>query len=233
MTVLSLTRSAAIRIGLQQPSVLMTATDATGSLLRELAQEEGRALARYADWRALRKEHTFTTVAAETQTDTPIPADLAGFIDDTIWNRSARRRIFGPVTPEQWQAWKAASSFPVTDTFTLRGTSWLMQPVPTAGQSIAYEYRSSYWCQSSGGTAQEAWVADTDTALISERLIALGIVWRFRQNRRQEWETDYAKYEFELQAELAKDRPRTIIDMKSCPPNRYPAIGTPDGSWNL
>jgi hypothetical protein len=86
-----------------RPSVVATATDPTVLLLLELAQQEGEELARYGDWRALRKEKTFTTVAAETQTDTPIPTDFAGFIDGTLWNRSARRRLTAPIDPADWQ----------------------------------------------------------------------------------------------------------------------------------
>jgi hypothetical protein len=234
MTLLSMIRSASRIVINQTPSVVATATDATTLLLLELAQEEGKQLARYGDWRALRAEKTFTTVAAETQTDTPIPTDWAGFIDDTFWNRSRRMRMYGPATPEEWQRWTAGSTFPVTGTFYLRGTSLLIQPTPTAGDTVAYEYRSSNWCQSAGGTGQTAWAADTDTGLLDERLMGLGVIWRYRQNRGLDWQTDYDKYTFEVQQALAADKPHRIIDFRhSGPPNRIPGLVVPEGSWNL
>jgi hypothetical protein len=234
MSLLTLVQKAAVRVGVARPNVVATATDPTVRLLYELAQQEGEELARYGDWRALRKEKTFTTVAAETQTDTPIPTDFAGFIDETCWNRSARRKLYGPIDPQDWQRYKAGNTFPVTDGFTLRGTSWLMQPVPAAGQLIAYEYRSSLWCQSSGGDAQDAWAADSDTGLLSERLMRLGLIWRFKQARGREWQTDHENYLSEVDAELDKDQPRKVIDLKmSGPPKRVPGIVVPEGSWNL
>lgn len=236
MTLLSIVRSAAPLIGIIRPSVVATATDQTVLLLLELAQKEGEELARYGDWRALRKEKTFTTVAAETQTDTPIPTDLAGIADGTVWNRSARRRLIGPIDPVEWQRWKAQSTFPVTDGFTLRGTSWLMQPTPTAGQTIAYEYRSANWCQSNASVAQSAWAADTDTGLLSERLMKMGIVWRFKQARGLEWQTDHEDYISEVDGELARDRPRKIHQMGGGWPmmvGRIPGVAIPDGSWNV
>lgn len=234
MTLLTMVRSAARRIGVARPNVVATATDPTVALLFELSQQEGDELARYGDWRALRKEKTFTTVAAETQTDTPIPTDFAGFIDETLWNRSARRLLYGPVDPAEWQAYKAQSTFPVVDTFTLRGTSWLMQPTPAAGQTIAYEYRSANWCQSSGGTAQSAWAADTDTALLSERLMALGLIWRYRQNRGLNWMPDHENYLNEVDGELARDKPRKIVNMQhGGPPQRIPGLVVPEGYWSL
>jgi hypothetical protein len=234
MSLLTMIRSVSRIIINQTPSVVATATDATTLLLLELAQEEGKQLARYGDWRALRAEKTFTTVAAETQTDTPIPTDWAGFVDDTFWNRSRRQLMYGPATPEEWQRWKAGSTFPVNGTFYLRGTSLLIQPTPTAGQTVAYEYRSKNWCQSSGGTAQDAWAADTDTGKLDERLMGLGVIWRYRQNRGLDWQTDYDKYTFEVQQALAADQPRRIIDFKhSGPADRIPGIVIPDGYWNL
>lgn len=234
MSLLTIVQKAASRIGIARPNVVATATDATMRLVLELAQQEGDELARYGDWRVLRKEKTFTTVAAETQTDTPIATDWAGFIDATLWNRSARRPLYGPVAPAEWQAFKAQSNFPVVDTFTLRGALWLMQPVPAAGQTIAYEYRSANWCQSSGAVAQSAWAADTDTGILSERLMGLGLIWRFRQNRRMDWMPDHETYLNEVDAELARDKPRKIIDLKNGgPPQRIPGLVVPEGYWAL
>lgn len=232
MSLLTLVQQAAALIGIARPAVVATATDPTVSMLYGLAQVEGEELARYGDWRALRKEKTFTTVAAETQTDTPIPTDFAGIVDNTVWNRSARRPLYGPYDAVEWQQFKAGTNFPVTDGFTLRGTSWLMQPIPAAGAVIAYEYRSANWCQSSALVPQSAWAADTDTALLSERLMRLGIVWRFKQARGLEWQTNHDDYLTEVDGELARDRPRRIFDMKhGGPPMRVPGIVLPEGNW--
>lgn len=234
MSLLSMIQSVCRRTGLAKPNVVATATDSTVLRLLEHAQEEGEQLAAYGDWRVLRKEKTFTTVAAETQTNTPIPTDWAGFIDQTFWNRSRRLRLYGPATPEEWQRWKAASTFPITGTFCLRGSSLLIQPTPAAGDTIAYEYRSSQWCQSSGGAAQSAWADDTDTGIISERLMSLGIIWRYKQGRGMAWETEYDKYIFQVDQELAKDQPRRVADMKDGgPPIRTPGLVVPEGTWPL
>ncbi len=232
MTALSMIQSVCRRVGITTPSVFVSTTDDTMLRLLELAQEEGRELARYGDWRVLRREKTFTTIAAETQTDTPIPADLGGFIDRTFWNRTAKRRLTGPLTADQWQTVKANSGPASTDSFYLRGTSWLMSPTPAASQTIAYEYRSSYWCESSGGTAQEYWQADADVGKLSERLMGLGVLWRFKQSRGLDWQTDFDKYQFEVNQALTADQPREIIDMKGGA-SLLRGISVPEGSWDL
>lgn len=235
MSLLTMIRRVSRKVINQTPSVVASATDATTLLLLELAQEEGEQLARFGDWRALRAEKTFTTVATEDQSaSTPIPTDWAGFIDDTFWNRSRRMRLYGPATAEEWQRWKAGSTFPVTGTFYFRGTSLLIQPTPSAGNTIAYEYRSKNWCQTSGAVAQDAWANDTDTGRLEERLMGLGVIWRYRQNRGLDWQTDYDKYQFEVEQALSKDQPRKVIDMKETGmQSRIPGLVIPEGSWSL
>lgn len=232
MSLLTIIRSACRRIGLTPPNVVASSTDATTGLLYELAQEEGRALSKYGDWKILRKEKTFTTVAAETQTDTPIPSDWDAFIDNTFWNRTRRIRLYGPLNPDDWQRYKAGSTFPITNCFTIRGTSWLIRPIPAAGDTIYYEYRSNQWCQSSGGTAQSAWAADSDTGILSEDLMADGIIWRYKQDRGLEWQSFYDKYIYNVDQALAKDKPHRIVDMKNGgPPVRTPGLVIPEGAW--
>lgn len=233
MSLLSLVKSACRRIGVPPPNVVATASDPTVMQLFELAQEEGRELARFGDWRVLRKEKTFSTVAAATQVNA-IPDDLDAFIDDTFWNRARRLRLYGPATPDEWQRWSAASTFPITGTFYLRGTSLLIQPTPAAGDTVAYEYRSNQWCQSSGGASQETWAADTDIGIISERLMGLGLIWRYQKTRGLEWQSRYDEYLFQVNQELAKDSPRRIMDMKDGgPPVRVPGVVIPDFSWDV
>lgn len=231
MSLLTMVQAAARRIGIPTPTAVASASDATVLQLLEYAQEEGRQLARYGDWQILRKEKTFTTAATETQSGT-LPTDFGGFIDGTIWNRTAHRKLYGPVSPQEWQQWKAQNAFPITDTFCIRGGSWLMNPTPTASQTVAYEYRSSYWCQTSGSVAQEAWAADSDTGLLSERLMGLGLIWRYKQGRGLDWQTDYDKYIFEVNQALGTDQPRRVIDLTDTGTYKF-GIAAPNMSWNL
>jgi hypothetical protein len=64
--------------------------------------------------------------------------------------------------------------------------------------------------------------------------MALGVVWRYKQNRGLDWQTDFSKYEFEVAQALAADKPHRIIDFRhSGPPTRIPGVVIPEGYWNL
>ena len=109
------------------------------------AKQEGRELVKRGDWRVLRKEMTYTTLGQEEQTSF-IPSDCDHFVSDTIWNRTRRLPIWGPVTPQEWQNIKAWTTSPIKDTVYIRGSSALVAPVLPAGQTIAAEYITKNYC---------------------------------------------------------------------------------------
>jgi len=231
MTLLTIIQDASAEIGLPRPTGVMAATDPTVRALLVAANEEGQALAKAHDWQALRAEQTFTSVATETQTSM-IPAAFGHFIDGTFWNRTRRRPLRGPVSPQEWQRIKASTTSPVVDTFTYRNNNILISPVPSAGLTFAFEYVSENWCASSGGTGQTAWAADTDVGVLPERLIRLGIVWRFKQARGMSYDADYSKYMYAIRETMAQDSPHDVVDFADAA-RRGPGLVIPEGDWVL
>ena len=189
---------------------------------------------KWGDWRKLRKTLLWTTLNQEEQTGM-IPSDLGQWIDESQWNRSARRPIWGPVGPQTWQAWKAFDTFPVMDTFYMEGDNILVQPIPPAGETYAFAYTANGWCQSISGTKQSEWMADTDTGVLSERLMKLGVIWRFKQARSLPFEEDKDHYELQVKQELAQDSPRSTHSMADGGNwwARRPGIIIPDMSWRV
>lgn len=234
MSLLTLIGNASVRIGEPRPGVVVGATDPTVMQLLSLANEVGTELMDTGDWRKLRKEKTFTTLAQETQTGM-VPTDLGAWIDETFWNRTARRPIYGPISSAQWQAWKAFDTFPVMDVFYFRGSDILVQPVPPAGETYAFEYIKNLWCQSAVGVEQSEWLADTDTGILSERLMTLGIIWRYKQARGLNYDKDEEIYNLEVSKELAKDSPRSTHSFANGNNwwGRRPGLVIPEGSWDV
>lgn len=206
MSLLSLCQSAATQLSLPVPSAVVASTEDTDMIMLRLAQEEGIALMRRYAWQALTAEVTFTTIAAETQTGV-IPTDFDRIIPDTIWNRSTRRRVIGPLSADEWSESKAKQVTYVNPTFRIRGDAWLMTPTPPAGETIAFEYVSKHFCQSAGPTPtrQAAWAADTDTGRLDEGLMALGLVWRFRAAKGLPYGEDLALYEKRVMEAVMRD----------------------------
>ena len=231
MTLLTLAQAACDIIGMPRPTSVMAGADQTARTMLSLAQREGRVLARRWTWTALRKQQTFTTVAQTVQTGA-VPSDFDRMVSETFWNRTDQLRVVGPVTPEEWQGLVASVALPIESAFQMRAGQIELYPVPTAGETYAYEYVSTQWCQSASGTGQTAWVADTDTGLLDEELTTLGLVWRFKQSRGLDYAEDMTTYEEQVLQAMARDGTRRTarlareIDYGAA---HYPLV--PEGNW--
>lgn len=210
MSLLTIVTKACSRLSLAIPTTVMASTNAQVIQLKELAQEEGKDLARRVMWKALISEKTFTTTAAAIQTGA-IPSDFDYILPDTMFNRTARRRIDGPISADEWQVLQAAIIGRVFPAFRFRGSKILITPTPTAGQTVAYEYITKNWCQSSGETAQSAWTADSDTALIDEELHTQGLVWRFLKMRGMDHQDAFRDYTQNVMQSILREGARSRL----------------------
>lgn len=232
MSLLTLVQSVATKIGIQRPSTVISNTATEVLELLEFAQEEGRELVKRGDWQILRSEYTFDTTATETQTNFSV-SDLGRFIPDTVWNRTRRLPLFGPLNSKEWQAIKSFGSSPVQNTFTYRGGNFLISPTPTAGDHVYGEYISKNFCQSAGGTGQSAWAADTDVGVLDEYIMGLGVIVRWKAAKGLDFSADLGKYETQVEQALEQDKPSGTIDLGYPLAKRRPGIVVPEGNWNL
>jgi hypothetical protein len=222
VTLLTLVQAASRQLSAPIPSTVAGATDETTLLLLRLAQEEGESLMRRYAWTRLTREHTFTTVAADVQVSS-LPADLDRIIPETIFNRTTRRRVMGPISVEEWQSTKSSLVTYVNPAFRIRENAILITPQPPAGETVAYEYISKTWCESATGTAQDAWLADADVARLDERLMILGLVWRFKQQKGMAYGDDMAFYERRVTDAMLRDGVKERIQTDMMMRDRLPS----------
>lgn len=228
MTALTIVQNAAGRLGITQPQAVFSSTDDQVIQLRSLMNEEGLALTRDPDmsWTVLMTQKTFTTSATEVQTGA-VPTDFGWYLNDTMWNRTTMIKIAGPTMPEEWQAYKAIQvlSLPAA-IFRFRGGDILMYPTQTAGQTVAYEYSSTYWVSGS----KTVMTADTDTALISEEVITLGLIWRFLKAKGADYSEQYRTYQLAKQSAVGRDGGKRKVYLGGGVRNPWNA-NIPEGGW--
>lgn len=235
MTLKTLVNDAQDILSLPRSSTVTSSTDPNVRLLKTLASQEGRLLAKSFNWQAITTEATFASVAQAEQTNA-LPADFDRLIYESMYNRSQLRRITGPLNSSEWQAQQALSTSLLTDAFRIRGDSILISPTPESGDTYAFEYVSKNWCQSSGGTGQAAWVADDDNGILDENLMLLGLIWRYRKARGFDYAEEMTTYEMEKAQAQMRDgggrRTRNFAQDTSL----YDHANMPvvqEGNWNL
>jgi hypothetical protein len=215
MSLLTIVQAACDRLGIARPTVVMASTDDTIRVMRALATQEGRELAARAIWQRLTLETSFTTLAQQVQTSA-IPADFACFVNNTMWNYTQQEAMTGPLEPHQWQAMSANMVATSSNLYyRVRGNDIILLPDPTAGDTIKYEYVSSYWVDTDadGLGETDAWAADANTSLLPEELLTLGITWRWLKRNRLQFSDEFAEYTAQVNQAIGRDGGRAIVNM--------------------
>ena len=232
MSFLTLIQASAKRLGLNNPASAYNSSDVQVVHLVALAQEEGIELARRHPWQSLTKEKTFTCTAAAAQTGA-LASDFDRFVDESFYNRTKKRPVFGPISPQDWQFTQAVVASTLLESFRVRGDSVLITPTPNGTDSYAYEYITTQWCQSSGGTAQSAWASDTDTGVLSEELMTLGVIWRFLRVKGLDFAEAMRTYELQVADKFGRDGGRRRLNFGTRTTHAARAPFIQEGSWNL
>ena len=233
MSLLSIVQSVAIRSGLPKPSVAAGSTDNAVLRIVELVNEDGGELGSRYSWQVLRNQAAFTTVATQSQGDlrTICGPDFNFIVNETMWNLSQRRPVFGPRSPAEWQQLLAQFSQGPWIQYIIRGFQLLYQPVPSAGFSIQFEWISKYWCASNVGAGQTTMLVDTDVAKLDERLITLGATWRYRKAIGMAYEEDFNTWEAAINDAITRDGSRARLNLIGQQTDIYPGIIVPAGNW--
>ena len=235
MSLLTICQGALREIGeFEVPTSIIGNTNLTAVQMLNLAQREGRELSRRHGWQVLTKEKTFSTTAAAAQTGA-IPSDMRYIVTATWWDRTNRWPLFGPTSAQDWQTLNSgllgtASAF---RWFRIRGDSMLIYPTPTnTTDSIAFEYVSNQWCETSAGVDQSAWAADTDVGLLNEELMQMGLVWRWLKAKGLKYADEFVSYEREVDKAMARDGGAPVLNMGSRN-MELRGVNLAEGSWTL
>jgi hypothetical protein len=233
MTLLTICQDAAKLIGITAPDAVTSSTDTSTIQLEAVANQEGRAQVQKYRWEVLIKEGSHTTIAAESQgAMTTIATDFGRFSNNTMWNRTTNRRYFGPITDSEWQRILAVVSGGITNYFRIRGGNLLMHPTPTAGESVKFEYVSTDWVDTSGGTTANAdkFTADSQTTVLEEELVILGVVWRFLKLKGLPYDQQFVDYQNRVSEYSGHDGASPIVRMGG-PSRAILALNEPEGSY--
>lgn len=144
-TLLEHITNVANKAGYQVDTVAIGSTDVTTIQLVAWAQDISREMARKYEWPKLWKSYTFTVAVG--QSTYPLPGDFSHYHHDTFWNQSSAYRIFGPMSPQDYAAYKGSNFNPPRGRFTIQGVTdneFRLYPATfMEGDTLIYEYQSA------------------------------------------------------------------------------------------
>lgn len=204
MAILPALQSAAVRLISRKPETFFGVSDVFEMELCDLVNEVAQDVAKYQDWQALVRVAELTgdgtTALFDLPTDYDRQLQYAEVQGDNTWAWGYRRfvdlnmflfdqaRDFG-IWPGGW---------------IIYGNKLRFSPAPTG--AAMYPYITKNWATGQDGTAKAAFDADTDEFLLPERLLTLGLVWRWRENKKLDASGDQEAFVKALDEYAAKDK---------------------------
>lgn len=207
MSLLTATNDAQRLLSLPVTTGIVADGQETQNLLLALAKREVLDCARRDYWPILRRTQSFTASLASLQSAPGKPTDFDRAVPGTFWNRTTDRRMSGPLNDQEWAlAYGQAVTSGISQYVMFRYDGLHIFPVPTAADTIAYEYIINTPWETSGGSALTTPTADSDVTKLGDELLTLGLVWRYKQSKGRDYAEDLRNYEMRLQSEMTVSR---------------------------
>lgn len=229
LSVLKTIQTAAAELGLTPPNTVVASNDSTANQLLALFGAVCDELVRDYNWSALHTEYTFPTVY---DTDTyPLPEDFQRVVNDTEWNKRSQTVMAGPANPSTWQRLKNATIGSFQYVFRVKGSSIIIQPVPSIESSdLSLEYISAYYLvDSTTRIPKPAVDSNSDLFVFDDRLIINGIKLKFKEITGLNSEAAAYDYEMTKRSVISSDGGAQVL-MLGRSPSHFSNI--PDGNWN-
>lgn len=236
MNVLQIIRSVCGRLGLPQPTLLVGNDDPMVVQLVEFMYEVIEDLVDRGAWQISTVSTTFTTTAVENQgaLSTLFPLAYRSLVNGTMYNQTQRLPVEGPISEQEWEAYKALPTGRIFPRYRIMGNSLYMQPAPAAGQVVGVEYRSEYLLTTLVGatvTPTATIATDNDVFTLSKAIMIRGLLWKWNSRKGLSYAEDFNAYETLVANALGRDGGKPVLNLDGCSNNRTPGILVPSGNW--
>lgn len=209
MTIYGAMLSAAIRLVGQRPSVFFGSSGNFEIEICDLINEVARDILASHDWQGLTKIQTLT---ANGDSSFPRPDDYDRMVlvadmqrpETWLWGyyHAADINEFMAIQDSGFQGLPGA--------WTLVGDQFTFSPAPSGDAKFAY-ISKEYATDPATLTRKTVFSADTDTFVLPERLLTLGLVWRWREQKKLDFSGDQEAFAKALSEESGKDKGSRVI----------------------
>lgn len=207
MTVKTAVDSAAIRTIGNAPSAVFSSTEQIAIEMADLVNEVAYEIAESAEWRLLTRVATMTGAMSF-----PVPEDYdrmlvgQGIQDKTTWFWG-----YYPFSSVSEYMMAVNGNLPL-----LSPGGWIIldgefkfYPLPSG--DATFPYISKNIARGSDGELKDRFTADDDEFRLSERLLTLGLIWRWKSQKGLEYGEDMANYQDELARAQNQDKGARVL----------------------
>lgn len=207
MSILSVCKDAAVKLNHTQPTSIFSSTDAFAAELLLAAKDTAESLLKEDhDWRALTSLATCQGDAATVVF--PLPSDWERMVKTAkLHSLRFRNATFRAARDlDEWLFIKDNLLVGSPGNWVQLGNAVQIFPAMPVSDTARFYYISNKYALSATSVPQAAFAADTDTFALDERLLRLGIIWRWRADKRLEYAEDLKNYEIAKAFAMSKDK---------------------------
>ena len=221
MTVLTVVQQAATQLGIERPTAVFGSSERVWLEIQDLLNDVAEAITDRHPWTALATEFTITTGDGSTEAFDE-PSDLDYWpTDQRLWTDRLDRPLDRAPSLDYWTEVE-------TRDYDVEYGLWLpfggqinIKPAPDATETIRGYYQTKNRISFSVGgatTYKSAFTTDADVFRLNERLLKLGLIWRFRHLKGLPYEEDMMVFERALAKEIVQDKPDTVLTVGGAQP---------------
>ncbi len=211
MTTLSVIQDACTSgIALEKPTAVFGSTTREHIELASLINEAGFMIAEAHEWQTLNRIATIT--GDGTDETFALPADFSRMLDKSqLWSSSLET----PLTPisdrDEWLGLDVQAFDFVINAWIIYGNEIHIKPALASAVTVKYFYQSHHWARSAALANIDQFSADTDTFRLSERLLKLALIYKWREMKGLPYAENMADYQYLLAKLINRDKGSRII----------------------
>lgn len=208
MTVLDACKSAATKLNQARPTTVFGSSLPFAQELGDLANEAATAIAKAHEWQVLTKKATLTGDAVTTAFSLPSDYDRLPLKANLLTSQFS-----SPLTQardlDEWLDFQLRPFIGAPGYWMILGGQVQVVPAIATGTTAQYYYIGNQIV--AGG--KTAFASDTDAFLLPERLLTLGIVWRWKAQKGLEYAEHLRNFEIAFSEEAGRDKGARILSM--------------------
>lgn len=205
MTVLTAIQAASTKIALDKPTVVYSSTDREHIELQELANECASYIAKDYEWQALKVLATITGDGSDD--DFALPDDYDRMLKKTqLWSDRLQTPLTHITDTDHWLELDIRQFQTVIGVWTLFANEINIKPAPALSEVIKYYYMTTKWAKDAGGSFKTAFDADSDVFRLSEDLLKLCIIWKWKAAKKLPYAQELNDYEDAKEKMIVADK---------------------------
>lgn len=202
MNIIQIVQSATLSFDVERPQALFSSTDRTSLELIDAVNTAALQILDEYDWQRLIRTATLT--GDGTETSFPLPPDYSRMVKDA--NLIGPNWRFYPAQQMQdFNHWLELLNFPIStweQRWMVFGGNLNVMPIMPVGVPLSYGYISTSIVVGSDPTT---FTADTDTFVLDDELLRLGIIWNWKKSKGYDFSAELGQYQQRLEMQRFRD----------------------------